>query len=78
MKAIYGSPLSSLVKIHPIMQEEMYFEAIVDDRQRATETTTAHFDFVVKFAYYTSKSICYKKRCKKYKFVLTINFMLAQ
>ena len=44
MKAIYGSSLSSLVKIQPIMQEEMSFEAIVDDRQRATETTTAHFE----------------------------------
>ena len=44
MKAIYGSSLSCLVKIQPIMQEEMSFEAIVDDRQRATETTTAHFE----------------------------------
>ena len=44
MKAIYGSALSSLVKIHQIMQEEMSFEAIVDDRQWATETTTAHFE----------------------------------
>ena len=32
MKAIYGSSLSSLVKIDPIMQEEMSFESIVDDR----------------------------------------------
>ena len=44
MKAIYGSSLSSLVKIHPIMQEKMSFAAIVDDRQRATETLTAHFE----------------------------------
>ena len=44
MKAIYGSSLLSLVKIHPIMQEKMSFETIVDDRQRATETTTAHFE----------------------------------
>ena len=48
MKAIYGSSLSSLVKIHPIMQEEMSFEAIVDDRQRATDTTTAHFEQMAK------------------------------
>ena len=35
---------------------------------------------MVKFAYYTSKSIFYKKKCKKYEFVLTItiSFMLAQ
>ena len=44
MRAIYGPSLSSLVKTHPIMQEEMSFEAIVDDRQWATETTTAHFE----------------------------------
>ena len=44
MKAIYGSSLSSFVKFNPIMQEEMSFEAIVDDRQRATEITTAHFE----------------------------------
>ena len=44
MKVIYGSSLSSLVKIHTKIQEEMSFEAIVDDRQRATETTTAHFE----------------------------------
>ena len=44
MKAIYRSSLSSLVKIDPIMQEEMSFEAIVDDRQRASETTTSHFE----------------------------------
>ena len=44
MKAIYGSSLLSLVKIHPIMQEEMSFKATVDDRQPATETTTAHFE----------------------------------
>ena len=44
MNAIYGSSLSSLVKIHPIMQEEMSFEAIVDDRQRAKDTITAHFE----------------------------------
>ena len=46
MKAIYGSSLSSFVKIHPIlvMQEEMSFEAIIDDRQRAIEITTAHFE----------------------------------
>ena len=44
MKAIYGSSLSRLVKIHPIMQEEMSFESIVDDRQRATDYTTAHFE----------------------------------
>ena len=44
MKAIYGSSLSSLVKIYPIMQEEMSFEAIVDDRQRAKDTITAHFE----------------------------------
>ena len=44
MKAIYGSSLSSLVEIHPIMQEKMSFEAIVEDRQQATETTTAHFE----------------------------------
>ena len=40
---MYGSYLLSLVKIHPIMQEKMFFEAIVD-RQRATETKTAHFE----------------------------------
>ena len=44
MKATYGSSMSSLFKIHPIMQEEMSFEAIVDDRQWATDTTTAHFE----------------------------------
>ena len=44
MKAIYGTSLSSLVKIQPILQEEMSFKAIVDDKQRATETTTAHFE----------------------------------
>ena len=41
---MYGSSLLSLVKIHPIMQEKMFFEAIVDDRQRATDTKTAHFE----------------------------------
>ena len=44
MKAIYGSSLSSLVEIHPLMQEKMSFAAIVDDRQRATETLTANFE----------------------------------
>ena len=44
MKVIYGSSLSSLVKVHPIIQEEMSFEGIVDDRQQATDTTTAHFE----------------------------------
>ena len=34
----------NLVKIHPIMQEDMSFEAIVDDRQRAIKTATAHFE----------------------------------
>ena len=34
----------NLVKIHPIMQEGMSFEAIVDDGQRAIMTTTAHFE----------------------------------
>ena len=34
----------SLVKIHPIMQEEMSFEAIVDEGQRAIKTKTAHFE----------------------------------
>ena len=43
MNAIYGSSQPSLVKIHPKMQE-MSFEAIVDDKQQATETTTAHLE----------------------------------
>ena len=34
----------NLVKMQPIMQEDMSFEAIVDDGQRAIKTTTAHFE----------------------------------
>ena len=36
--------LVNLVKIHPITQEDMSFEAIVDDWQRAIKTTAAHFE----------------------------------
>ena len=45
MKAIYEIiPVEFGQSPNPIMQEEMSFEAIVDDRQQATDTTTAHFE----------------------------------